>query len=126
MAAAVRVAAGYGVAAFGGFAVALELFVSDGRAAEGGGVGFEQTAGVVVGVHFARVFAYDGFGDFGIGRQGGLLQQGLPAGAQAVVVGDTGEVEPDGGGNGDQGEKQGGKGFFHGTLGKVREVRIIA
>ena len=72
---AVGIAVVDGVAAFRGFAVAFELFVSDGIETQGDGIGFQQPALCVVSIHFAVGFADDEFGDFTVGRQGGLSQQ---------------------------------------------------
>ena len=76
MIAAVGIAVVDGVAAFRGFTVALELFVSDGIETQGDGIGFQQSALCVVGIHFVVSFADDEFGDFAVGRQGRLPGNG--------------------------------------------------
>lgn len=66
--AAVGIAVVDGVAAFGGFAVAFKLFVANRAKAECDGIGFQQVALRIVGIHFALGFAHNEFGNFAAGR----------------------------------------------------------
>ena len=74
MVAAMGIAVVDGVAAFWGFAVAFKLFVANRAKAECDGIGFQQIALRVVGIHFTLGFAHNEFDNFAARRQGGLLQ----------------------------------------------------
>lgn len=92
MVAAVGITVVDGVAAFRGFAVAFKLFVANRAKAECDGIGFQQVALRIVGIHFALGFVHNEFGNFAARRQGGLLQQALLPGAEAGAVADVGQA----------------------------------
>ena len=92
MVAAVGIAVIDGVAAFRGFAVAFKLFVANRTKAECDGIGFQQVALRIVGIHFTLSFAHNEFGNFAARRQGWLLQQALLPGAEVGAVADVGQA----------------------------------